>query len=212
MQDHDSVQNQPPAEESHPSKVMPQSVIAGLAAVVLLVGGGVAWWTWSAFTSKSTAPTVQSSNLPTEQAPAAQTVQIYWLKTTGNKIELAPSSAALNVANQPDAILQAALEKMLQGSGDPALTSTIPPGTKLLGVETKPDGVHVDLSQPFTSGGGSTSMMGRVAQVIYTASTLDPNAKVWISVDGKPLETLGGEGLLLDQPMTRKSFEENFTL
>jgi len=28
-------------------------------------------------------------------------------------------------------------------------------------------------------------------------------------IEGKPLEVLGGEGLLLEQPLTRESFEKN---
>jgi len=57
----------------------------------------------------------------------------------------------------------------------------------------------------------AVSMSSRVAQVLYTATSLQPNAKVWIDIEGKPLEVLGGEGLLLEQP-DLESFEKLYAL
>jgi spore germination protein GerM len=70
----------------------------------------------------------------------------------------------------------------------------------------------VNLSENFTTGGGSSSMMGRVGQVVYTATSLNPQAKVYIDVNGKPLEVLGGEGVEIPQPLTRESFQKNYPL
>ena len=56
-------------------------------------------------------------------------------------------------------------------------------------------------------------MIYRVAQVIYTSTSLDPNQKVFISVGGQPIDNnhpLGGEGLILQQPTTRARFAADF--
>lgn len=75
--------------------------------------------------------------------------------------------------------------------------------------------IHVNLSTEFTDGGGSDSMMYRVAQVIYTASSIDPKAKVYIYVEGQLLDEdhpLGGEGLVLTEPLTRQQLAEDFSI
>jgi len=161
--------------------------------------------------SPTTGSQAAGSKGASSQAIAEKTIEVYWLKTSGNQVEVA--AAPVNLSAQPPSdLLKAAMEQVLQKPTDPALASAIPAQTRLRQLEVKTDGVHVDLSPEFTSGGGSTSMTGRLGQVIYTATTLDPTAKVWISVAGKPLEVLGGEGLMIDQPMTRESFEKNFQL
>jgi spore germination protein GerM len=166
----------------------------------------------------STAPTTPPTVLPPPQPqpvqPAAErTAQAYWLKDTGKELELVPSQTKLEPADQPTSTaLKAAFDRLLVGPANPDVTTTIPEGTKLRSVAALKDGVHVDLSQEFTTGGGSASMTGRVAQVLYTATSLEPDAKVWISVEGQPLEVLGGEGIELNQPLTRQSFKNDFTL
>lgn len=219
MRNHDEpLSSEQPTQQPQPSRSVPLSMLAGLSVLALLAGGGAAWWTWHSVNppSSSQAPTIESptsqvSPSPAEPVPVGQTVQVYWLKTVGDRIEPTASPVTIN-EDEPKAVLEAAFKTMLEGSSDPELTSTVPEGTTLKSVDIRDDGVHVDLSQEFTTGGGSASMTGRLAQVIYTASTLDPTAPVWISVEGEPLEVLGGEGLIVDQPMTRADFEQNFPL
>lgn len=195
---------------------IPISVVAGISVAVLAAAGSAAWWTINS--SKPPIPPPVATTAPTAplpaspvQPPAQQQAQIYWLKDAKGHFELVPKTVTV-AANQPDTVLKAAFDGLLSGPTDTEVNSTIPEGTKLRSVKVQQDGIHVDLSQEFASGGGSASMTGRVAQVLYTATALEPNAKVWISVEGKPLNILGGEGLELEQPMTRQGFTEDFTL
>jgi len=195
---------------------IPNIVVAGISAAVL-AAAGAAWWAMNSVNPPTTPPPVTSTTPtaappPVVQAtPEQQQAQVYWLKDTNSHLELVPESVTVAAA-QPDAILKTAFDNLLAGPRDTASSSTIPAGTKLRSVNVMQDGVHVDLSQEFTTGGGSASMTSRVAQVLYTATALQPNAQVWINVEGKPLTLLGGEGLEMSQPMTRQSFQENFTL
>ena len=65
----------------------------------------------------------------------------------------------------------------------------------------------VDLSGRFQSGGGSQSMLLRVAQVVYTATTFPTVDRVAFSLDGRPVSAIGGEGVVVSPPVTRSSFE-----
>ncbi len=161
----------------------------------------------------ATAESAQSQQPQPPKVSAERTTKIYWIKDVNNtSIQLVPSAIAVDSANNPEVALEAAFRRLLAGPTSSAVTTTIPEGTKLRSITTQKDGVHIDLSQAFTSGGGSASMQARLAQILYTATSSDPKSKVWISVEGEPLETLGGEGLFLEQPITRQNFVQNFTL
>lgn len=204
--------------DRQPRPSAPWKVIAGLAAVVFLAGGGVAFWTWHSVTSDRLDPSAPANQINTEPSdsqtavPQTATAEVYWLDVEGTGFKLVPVPVQVNRDNRdPNALLTTSFEKLLSGQTDSTAFSEVPTSTNLLSVEVRPDGVHVDLSQDFTQGGGSASMTGRLAQVVYTATSLDPDAPVWISVEGKPLEVLGGEGILVDQPITRSNVEENFS-
>ncbi|WP_250124441.1 GerMN domain-containing protein [Chroococcidiopsis sp. CCMEE 29] len=190
----------------------PVGVIAGIAAVAVAAGGGAAWWTWNSTQSPTPSPAPNTAQQVPPVSQAEQTAQTFWLRSTGNKLELVPKPIATTADRPPSTALETAFNNLLAGPNDPSVSTTIPRGTKLRSVKMENDGIHVDLSEQFTTGGGSASMTGRVAQVLYTATSLQPNAQVWIDVEGKPLEVLGGEGLVLEQPLTRQSFQQNFTL
>ena len=65
----------------------------------------------------------------------------------------------------------------------------------------------VDLSKEFESGGGSLSMLLRVAQVVCTLTQYEGIDHVAFSIDGKPVESIGGEGVIVSPPVGREDFE-----
>ena len=190
-------------------------VIAAVTAAVVAVSGGVAWITWQATNNPSVnTPKDRVTQDNTKiQVPNEQTAEIYLLRDTGTNFKLVPFPVKVSASkDKPNEFLQAAFNSLLTAKNDGDTSSTIPPGTKVLGVTIENDAVRVNLSEEFTSGGGSASMTGRVGQVVFTATSLNPNAKVYIDVNGKQLDVLGGEGLELDQPLTRDSFVKNYQL
>jgi hypothetical protein len=88
------------------------------------------------------------------------------------------------------------------------LTTAIPDGTRLLGLSIADGVATVDLSGEFGSGGGSASVLARLAQVVYTLTQFPSVESVSFRLDGKPVSTLGGEGVVLDRPQTRADYED----
>lgn len=221
---------------------IPLGILAGLATLVLASGGSVAWFTWRALnptppiaefpsldietdpmlalpevSAPVTTPNVGETapkDPVTQPAAADVTGQVYWLKDNGTSFTLVAQPITVAADASPSGQVTAAFSDLLSKSGDPSQQafSTIPEQTQLLHASVEADGVHIDLSSEFEMGGGSASMTGRLGQVIYTATAFSPDAPVWISVDGKPLTLLGGEGLEVTQPMTRSDFDAGFQL
>jgi spore germination protein GerM len=164
-------------------------------------------------------PTVGQTTTKTTPSIAQKqdsTVKIWRLDDDGKKTVLVPQVRQDSGAStaDPEVRVNRSISSLIASAGKPdgKLTSTIPVGTKLLSAKILNDGIHVDLSKEFTQGFGATSMIGRLGQVVYTATAENPDAPVWITVEGKKLEVLGDVGVEIRQPITRQTYNQDFPI
>jgi len=192
------------------------SFLGRLLGVALVVGlCGCQTDPTSQNTSTPTSPAVPDPNKTEDPEPLAKPeLAVYWIAYEGDQLTLEPTKLPLDKLENasPEEQLSAAFKRLLAGSANADKTNAIPETTQLNSLKVSEEGVRIDLSKDFTTGGGSKSMQARLGQIVYTASSLNPREAVWISVDGEPLEVLSGDGLEISQPMTRKEFDSNFSL
>jgi spore germination protein GerM len=159
-------------------------------------------------TTKPTTPTVAQNQ--------ESTTNVWRIDDDGNKTFLVPQQrkVASAATTDPETLVNRSLSSLLASAGKPdgKLTTTIPVGTKLLSAKVLADGIHVDLSKEFTQSSGATSTIGRLGQVVYTATAQNPDAPVWITVEGKKLEVLGEAGVEIRQPITRQTYNQDFPI
>lgn len=164
--------------------------------------------------TETTAPVPSS----TTDAPSSTTTLVsipetevgIYLFFEGYPVEPGPYLAAVSRQGIDDLerALAALFEGVTEAEAAMGLSSTIPEGTVLLGVEVSERVAYVNVSSEFETGGGSLSMMGRVAQVVYTATRFAEVESVRFLLEGAPLDVLGGEGLIIDEPQTRAAWVE----
>jgi hypothetical protein len=156
--------------------------------------------------------TAEPSETPTESpspspsaTPAPTTVRLYFLRGE----QLGVAERRVKRTSMPATASMKALLAGPSGSEQSAgLGTSIPAGTRLLGLTIDDATARVDLSGEFASGGGSLSMTARVAQVVYTLTRFPTVRSVEFLLDGEPLEALGGEGVALDGAQRRVDWRE----
>jgi len=84
----------------------------------------------------------------------------------------------------------------------------IPKGTKLLKLTETKDKVIIDINSDFQYGGGADSLYNKVKQIIKTALANADGKEVYLYLDGKQADVIGGEGLMLKQPLSENSIDD----
>lgn len=87
------------------------------------------------------------------------------------------------------------------------LSTTIPAASRLLGLTIRHGTADVNLNAAYESGGGSLSMTARLMQMVFTLTQFTPVQRVTFRIEGKHVSVFGGEGVVLDHPVTRDAFQ-----
>jgi hypothetical protein len=180
--------------------VSSRALLLALALVVACAGCGTSG------TRTVTVTAVRTTPPATTTTPAStSTVVPYFLD--GEQI-----AAGQPVATPERGVAAAALREVLDGPNGQelagGLTSAVPPRTQLKGLTIAGGTATVDLSREFDQGGGSLAMQTRVAQVVYTLTQFPTVKRVAFRIDGKPVKSIGGEGVIVDPPVDRLDFED----
>ncbi len=169
--------------------------------------------------SPSSAPSSPSPSSAPSDAPSPTVapgdttiVRAYFFlgSFTGNA-GLAP---VLREVPKTQAVATAAVRALLEGpnakelGASPAMYTDVPAGTRLLGLSIKNGVATVDLSAEFESGGGKASILGRLAQVVYTLTQFSTVDAVKFELDGQPVTVFGGAGVVLDHPVGREDYTD----
>jgi hypothetical protein len=156
--------------------------------------------------SEQSGPADETPTTSTDGAttPAQTSVAVYFLRD--EKV----SPVRRSIAATP-AVARAALEELLAGPTEDeaatGLTSAIPEDTSLRDLAVADGVATVDLDGRFDDGGGSASMLGRVAQVVATLTRFPTVQRVAFRIDGNPVTAIGGEGVVVDPPVDRRAIE-----
>ena len=86
-------------------------------------------------------------------------------------------------------------------------TSEIPQSTKLLSIRESSNSIMIDLSSEFESGGGAESTYMRIKQIIKTVNSYS-STPTYLYINGKQANVVGGEGVMLKQPLNERSLDE----
>jgi hypothetical protein len=142
---------------------------------------------------------------PTGTVPTSVSLEVWFLDGEQLARQTRSQKATPFVAT---AAMNALLAGPTGAEAKAGLATSVPVGTKLLGISIKKGVATVDLTSQYQSGGGSLSMKARLAQVVYTLTQFPTVRAVLFHLDGEPVNVFSGEGIVLDHPVGRKDYED----
>lgn len=105
------------------------------------------------------------------------------------------------------AVLQALLAGPTREERTRGVSTLIPSEVRLLGADVADGAARVDLSGEFQEPAGPEEIVLRVAQVVWTLTSLPSVESVSFAIDGDPVAVTADDGAAVDRRVTREDYE-----
>lgn len=137
-------------------------------------------------------------------------INIFFIGQNDNKEEVYKAVKRQYDATVDGSKIKYAIESLVAGprpnEKEKGVYSEIPAGTEVLSIKEYPDKVIINLSASFETGGGTDSLYKRLYQLIKTAKR-NTNLPVYLYIEGQKADVVGGEGIMLNQPLSDSSLD-----
>ena len=142
-----------------------------------------------------------------EETKNTKTVKIFVLDKSGNIHSLSRTCDLTKESSCFEFAVKELLKAPTKWEKSKGFTSEIPANTKLRSVRQTSGNIFIDLSSDFETGGGAESTYMRVKQIIKTANS-NTSSPVYLYINGHQANVIGGEGIMLKQPLNERSLDE----
>jgi len=214
-----------PARWPQKSLVIVGTVAFGLGCLGVSCGGAAEVGTGSTTSVPSEEPesttststidptTTTEATATTPLPPTTTSANVYWGWTVLNPSAGSPERLGAGTREvTADVPVRNSLEMLFNGlNADErtiGMTTSIPPGTKVLGIARDGATATVDLSTEFASSSGSLDETIRLAQVVFTITQFDEIDRVKFHIEGTAVDPILSHGFVVGQGLTRDSFAE----
>lgn len=119
-----------------------------------------------------------------------------------SKGKLTPIIRETKGTNKLETSILILLKGPLVSESKQGIYSEIPPNTDLIDIRTTKKEVIINLTSNFANGGGSQSIENRLKQLSATVKAVEPNKAIYLYINGKEVEYLGGDGVYVKQPLS----------
>lgn len=160
---------------------------------------------------------IEVSQRSVEEAPAEKTevkakeyVNVYFIGKNKHGEEVYKAVKREYNSEIDGSKIKFAIESLVLGPNSTekslGVYTEIPAGSRVINITQQPDKIIVNLNSDYVAGGGADSLYKRLYQLIKTVK-LNTTTPVYLYIEGEKAEVLGGEGIMLSQPLSNSSLE-----